>query len=31
MLNDPETKIVRPRQIYVGADQRAYVPVEKRS
>jgi citrate synthase len=31
MLNDPETKIVRPRQIYVGADQRAYAPVEKRS
>ena len=31
MLNDPETKIVRPRQIYVGAEQRDYVPVVRRA
>ena len=30
MLNDPETKIVRPRQIYVGADKRDYVPIDRR-
>ena len=30
MLNDDEQKIARPRQIYLGADQRDYVPVEKR-
>jgi len=30
MLNDPEQKIVRPRQIYVGPAQRDYVPKEKR-
>ena len=30
MLRDPETKIVRPRQIYVGADKRDYVPVAGR-
>jgi citrate synthase len=30
MLNDPETKIVRPRQIYVGADKRDYVPISER-
>jgi citrate synthase len=30
MLNDPETKIVRPRQIYVGPDKRDYVPVDRR-
>jgi len=30
MLRDPETKIVRPRQIYVGADKRDYVPVTGR-
>ena len=26
MLNDPEQKIARPRQLYVGADTRDYVP-----
>ena len=31
MLRDPETKIVRPRQIYDGAEQRDYVPLDARS
>lgn len=31
MLNDPEQKIARPRQIYLGYDKRDYVPVEERS
>jgi citrate synthase len=30
-LLDPDTKIVRPRQIYLGADVRDYVPLAKRS
>ncbi len=30
MLLDKETKIARPRQIYVGARRRTYVPVAKR-
>ena len=30
MRKDPETRIARPRQIYTGATQRAYVPIEKR-
>jgi len=30
MLRDPETKIVRPRQIYVGAGKRDYIPLEGR-
>jgi len=30
MLQDPEQKIARPRQIYVGSDVRGFVPVEKR-
>ncbi|NUO08826.1 MAG: citrate synthase [Candidatus Brocadia sp.] len=30
MLEDPEQKIARPRQIYTGADQREYVGIEKR-
>jgi citrate synthase len=30
MVRDPETKIVRPRQIYVGADKRDYIPVTGR-
>ncbi|MEQ4305868.1 citrate synthase [Plantactinospora sp. B6F1] len=30
MISDPETKIGRPRQLYTGAAQRDYVPVEKR-
>ncbi len=30
MLEDPNSKIGRPRQIYTGATQTAYVPIEKR-
>jgi citrate synthase len=30
MMEDPETKIGRPRQIYTGQTERNYVPVEKR-
>jgi len=31
MIEDPEQKIARPRQVYVGPDERDYVPVEGRS
>jgi citrate synthase len=31
MLLDPEQKIARPRQVYLGYDERPYVPVEQRS
>ena len=30
MLLDPEQKIARPRQLYVGSEQRDYVPMEQR-
>jgi citrate synthase len=30
MIDDPEQKIARPRQVYLGADKRDYVPVEER-
>ncbi len=30
MIEDPQTKIGRPRQVYVGAPQRDYVPVGER-
>jgi citrate synthase len=30
MMVDPQTKIGRPRQVYTGATERAYVPVEGR-
>ena len=30
MIEDPNTKIGRPRQIYTGAPVRDYVPLEKR-
>ncbi|MEK6623975.1 MAG: citrate/2-methylcitrate synthase, partial [Bdellovibrionota bacterium] len=30
MTEDPMTKIVRPRQIYTGANQRPFIPMEKR-
>ena len=30
MLIDKEQKIARPRQVYIGAAQRSYVPIEKR-
>jgi citrate synthase len=29
-VQDPEQKIARPRQLYVGADERDYVPIEER-
>ena len=31
MLLDPEQKIARPRQIYMGYDKRSYVPMDQRS
>jgi citrate synthase len=31
MINDPEQKIARPRQIYTGERERDYVPIEERS
>src|SRR5215203_1855361 len=30
MVMDPETKIARPRQIYTGAREQAYVPIDSR-
>jgi citrate synthase len=30
MMADPATKIGRPRQVYAGAPERAYVPIEHR-
>src|SRR5690606_8575432 len=30
MMNDPRTKIGRPRQIYVGEVERSYVPIDQR-
>jgi citrate synthase len=30
MISDPEQKIGRPRQLYVGATQRDYTPVAER-
>jgi citrate synthase len=30
MLRDPEQKIARPRQLYLGPDQRDYLPMERR-
>ncbi len=30
MINDPMTKIGRPRQVYVGSAQRGYVPIDQR-
>jgi citrate synthase len=30
MINDPDTKIGRPRQVYTGQGERQFVPVEKR-
>jgi citrate synthase len=30
MIEDPEQKIGRPRQLYVGPAQRSYLPLEKR-
>jgi citrate synthase len=30
MIEDPDTKIGRPRQVYIGADERPYLPLEAR-
>jgi citrate synthase len=30
MLTDPDQKIARPRQVYIGPEKRDYVPKEKR-
>ena len=30
MINDPQTKIGRPRQVYTGATERPYVPMSER-
>jgi citrate synthase len=30
MIESPETKIGRPRQVYVGAQARDYVPIAQR-
>jgi citrate synthase len=30
MLQDPERKIARPRQVYTGRDARDFVPIEMR-
>jgi citrate synthase len=30
MLLDPEQKIARPRQVYVGSEERNFVPIDKR-
>ena len=31
MINDPDTKIGRPRQVYIGADMRDYIPIGERA
>ena len=31
MIDDPSQRIGRPRQLYTGATERAYVPMEVRS
>ncbi|HET9270912.1 MAG TPA: citrate synthase [Vicinamibacterales bacterium] len=31
MILDPEQKIARPKQVYIGAPRREYVPLDKRS
>ena len=30
MIEDPEQKIGRPRQLYIGATERPFVPIDKR-
>jgi citrate synthase len=30
MVQDEETKIARPRQVYTGERERSYVPIDKR-
>jgi citrate synthase len=31
MIEDPEQKIGRPRQLYIGSPQRHYAPVDRRT
>jgi citrate synthase len=31
MLQDPDTRIVRPRQLYEGPAARDYLPIEQRT
>jgi citrate synthase len=31
MLTDPDQKLARPKQVYLGAETRDYVPIEKRA
>jgi citrate synthase len=31
VMEDTDSRIVRPRQIYTGATQRSFVPLEKRA
>jgi citrate synthase len=30
MIEDPATKIGRPRQVYTGATERPFVPIDQR-
>ncbi len=30
MISDPKAKIARPRQLYIGAGERDYIPIDKR-
>jgi citrate synthase len=31
MIEDPEQRIGRPRQLYMGATERNFVPIDQRS
>jgi citrate synthase len=31
MILDPDQKIARPKQVYIGSSRRDYVPLDKRS
>ena len=31
LITDPEQKIARPRQVYVGVGERQFVPIEERA
>jgi citrate synthase len=31
MLEDPDSRIARPRQVYIGQDEREYAPIDERS
>jgi citrate synthase len=30
MIEDPDSKIMRPRQLFTGSDQRHYIPIGER-